>query len=111
VGTEEKRSFEKKIVKIMIEIYCRKKHKKEAKENGICEECKELLEYAWFRSDKCPFMEKKTFCSSCKIHCYKPEMREKIRGVMRYSGPRMLYVHPLLAIKHVIERKCEERRK
>ena len=22
-----------------------------------------------------------TFCSNCKVHCYKPEMREKIREV------------------------------
>ncbi len=28
-------------------------------------------------------METKTFCSACKTHCYKPQMREAIRQVMR----------------------------
>ena len=55
-------------------------------------------------------METKTFCSNCKVHCYKPEMREKIRDVMRFSGPRMLFVHPVAAIRHVMETNREKRR-
>ena len=46
-------------------------------------------------------METKTFCSACKVHCYKPAMREQIRAVMRWAGPRMLPVHPVLSVKHV----------
>ncbi len=42
--------------------------------------------------------KKKTFCANCKVHCYKPQMREQIRQVMRFSGPRMLLYHPVLAI-------------
>ena len=33
---------EKDIVKLMIEIYCEKKHK--TKNNQLCDECRELLE-------------------------------------------------------------------
>jgi len=40
-------------------------------------------------------------CSACKVHCYSKEMQEKIREMMKYAGPRMLFVHPLLAIRHV----------
>jgi len=29
---------------------------------------------------------------------------------MRFSGPRMLTVHPLLAIRHLIESAAEKRR-
>ena len=47
-------------------------------------------------------METKTFCSNCKVHCYKPEMRARIQEVMRYAGPRMIFYHPLLAILHTI---------
>ena len=47
-------------------------------------------------------MEEKTFCANCKVHCYKPEMREQIRQVMRFSGPRMLLYHPFLAIWHLV---------
>ena len=55
-------------------------------------------------------MQTKTFCSNCRVHCYKPDMREKIRQVMRFSGPRMLFYHPIRAIRHVIETKKEKRR-
>jgi hypothetical protein len=30
-------------------------------------------------------------------------MREKIKGVMRYAGPRMMYRHPVLAVLHVFD--------
>lgn len=83
----------------MVGIYCRGKHKTG---DVLCDECHELLEYARQRSAKCPFMENKTFCSNCKVHCYKPEMREKIKQVMRYSGPRMIFYHPIMAVWHVI---------
>ena len=66
----------------------------------MCPECQKLADYAKQRSQKCPFMEQKTFCANCKVHCYKPEMREKIRTVMRWAGPRMLPVHPVLSIRH-----------
>ena len=103
-----KRAREKHIVSEMIALYCRGNHGTE--KGKLCNECARLLTYAHERSDKCPYMEKKTFCSSCKTHCYKPEMRGKIRAVMRYSGPRMMTVHPVLAICHLIESKAEKRR-
>lgn len=62
----------------------------------------EVLSYAMDRSERCPFMESKAFCSNCKVHCYRPEMREKIRDVMRFSGPRMLFYHPVLAVSHML---------
>lgn len=104
---QSKRESEKEIVSLMISLYCKKQHKVKS---GLCPECKELTEYAKLRSDKCPFMETKTFCSNCKVHCYKPNMREKIRKVMRFSGPRMIFYHPIMAIRHVIESKKEKKR-
>lgn len=106
-STQSKREREKQIVSEMICLYCRKRHGTRA---GLCPECAELDAYARTRSDRCPFMETKTFCSNCKVHCYKPEMREKIREVMRFSGPRMLFHHPVMAVRHVIESKREQKR-
>jgi hypothetical protein len=104
---DNKREYEKQVVSQMITIYCKKQHKS----NGtLCSECQQLDEYAKQRSDKCPFMETKTFCSNCKVHCYKPEMREKIRAVMRFSGPRMIFYHPVTAVRHLIETKKEKKR-
>ena len=101
-----KQEREKETVSLMIAIYCRKNHG--GKE--LCPDCAALEAYARQRSDKCPFMETKTFCSNCKVHCYKKDMREKIREVMRFSGPRMIFYHPVMAIRHVIESKKEKRR-
>jgi hypothetical protein len=35
-------------------------------------------------------------------------MREKIREVMQYAGPRMIWHHPLLAIGHMIDGRKKE---
>lgn len=105
---EGKRQREKAMVADMIALYCRKRHG--TPKGQLCTECRELLTYAHSRSDKCPFMETKTFCSNCKVHCYKPEMREKIRAVMRFAGPRMVFHHPVAAVRHVIATKREKRK-
>lgn len=105
---QTKRAREKRMVGDMIALYCRKKHR--TKRGRICEACRELTDYAWQRSDKCPFMEEKTFCSNCRVHCYNPEMRKRIREVMRFSGPRMIFHHPAAAIRHLISTKREKKR-
>lgn len=105
--TAVKREEEKELVSQMIALYCRKKH---GGRRGLCAECAQLDAYARQRSDRCPFMETKTFCSNCRVHCYKPAMRESIREVMRFSGPRMIFHHPIKAIRHVIETKKEKKR-
>lgn len=92
---------ERKLIPRMIGKYCHGKHRTKGKE--VCKDCQELTEYALFRLSKCPFKENKRFCSFCKIHCYQPEMREKIKAVMRYSGPRMLFSHPVFAMSHVVQ--------
>lgn len=99
---------EKKLIPVMIRMYCKGNHKEERKRLNInnkevCPECKILTEYALFRLDKCPFKINKKFCSFCKIHCYKEDMKIKIKEVMRYSGPRMSFTHPIFAFSHVFQ--------
>ena len=108
MNVEEKRQHEKQVLTTMCKIYCKGNHGK-LKDGKLCPECQELLDYALFRTDKCPFMETKTFCSNCKVHCYKPDMRDKIKAVMRYSGPRMILHHPVAAVRHLILTKREKR--
>lgn len=91
----------------MISLYCKKKHKHKKE---LCSVCQELTNYALTRIERCPFMENKTFCSNCKVHCYTPIMQEKIREVMRFSGPRMIFFHPIMALNHVITSKRERRK-
>ena len=99
---------ESKTIQAMIRLYCRDHH---GSENALCPECKELRDYALIRLDRCPFREKKPTCAKCPVHCYKPDMREKVRTVMRYAGPRMLRRHPILAVLHLIDgyRKTPDR--
>ena len=106
MNAQSKREREKQLVSQMIALYCRKKHGGK----GLCPDCAALNTYARQRSDRCPFMETKTFCSNCRVHCYRPEMRERIRAVMRFSGPRMVFHHPVIAVRHVIETSKEKRR-
>ena len=88
---------EKRVVGMMVRLYCRKQEGNDC----LCEECRALLEYAHARLEHCPFGERKTSCKHCKIHCYKPGMRQQMRQVMRYAGPRMLFYHPLIALRHL----------
>lgn len=92
---------EYKTVEAMISIFCNNHHDSQ----NICNDCRELTNYALKRLESCPFGEDKTTCAKCPVHCYKPVMREKIRQVMRYAGPRMIYRHPIMAIRHLVEGK------
>ena len=94
----EKREKEKQLMKTMVTIYC--KGHKHSSGNELCPSCMELLSYSYNKINRCPFMETKTFCNNCHVHCYQKEQREKVKEIMRYSGPRMLYHHPIVAIKH-----------
>lgn len=91
---------ERRTVEAMLVLYCRDHHDTLS---GLCAECEALRDYARQRLQKCPFQEGKTTCTKCPIHCYKPEMRAQIRAVMRHAGPRMLYRHPLLALRHMVD--------
>jgi hypothetical protein len=90
---------EKQTIKSMISLYCRKQHRS----GDICKECQELMEYAILRLDRCVFGNQKSICAKCPVHCYKPVMREKIRMVMRFSGPRMILYHPIMALQHYLD--------
>ena len=107
MDVKDKRQREKETVSFMIELYCRKKHNC----RELCPACAELKAYAMERSDRCPFMETKTFCAQCKVHCYRPAMRKKIQEVMRFSGPRMIFYHPVMAMRHVISSILEKNRR
>jgi hypothetical protein len=89
--------FEKRTLRSMIGIYCESLHR----ENGLCNECLRLQEYAFNRIDRCTFGHRKPACKSCPVHCYKPEKREEIRKVMRFAGPKMIYKHPMQVIIHL----------
>ena len=93
---------EKKTITLMIDIYCQKKHGN--KKDELCEECKELLEYAHKRLSFCKFGENKSTCSRCPIHCYKKDMKEKVKEVMKFSGPRLIIHNPIELVRHALNK-------
>lgn len=65
---QTKREREKRMVTQMIALYCRRNHRTRG---ALCPDCASLADYARSRSERCPFMETKTFCANCRVHCYK----------------------------------------
>lgn len=92
---------EQNTVQKMIAMYCQAQHRHF--DNQLCESCQELADYAAQRIAHCPFKNNKPTCANCPIHCYKPELRDRIREVMRYVGPRMLFQQPWLALMHLVD--------
>ena len=89
---------EQQVIRQMIQLYCRKKEGNEV----LCDSCSKLLEYATRRLERCRYGATKPTCRKCPIHCYRPDMKARIQAVMRWSGPRMLFHHPLAALKHLL---------
>lgn len=91
---------EKQTVSMMIELYCRRK----LGLKQLSEEYRALELYAHKRLEGCKFGEQKPACKRCPIHCYKPDMRERVRDVMRWAGPRMIIYNPIAAIRHIFNK-------
>jgi hypothetical protein len=85
-------------VRKMIHIFCEKKHK--SIDYHLCSECQTLLNYSQNRLEHCQFQEDKPTCRKCTVHCYNPTMREQIKQVMRFSGPRIVLSAPIIWLKH-----------
>lgn len=93
---------EKRTIQAMLRLYCRDHHG--TRPGGeLCGACQTLLGYAWRRLDTCPFQALKPACNTCQVHCYSKSMREQVRQVMRYSGPRLLLRHPVLSLYHLLD--------
>ena len=70
----------------------------------MCPDCKAIDDYCVLRTERCRSMDRKTNCEECGNHCYAPAARARIRAVMRYAGPRMLWHHPAAALRHLLKR-------
>jgi hypothetical protein len=89
-----------KIMGAMVRIFCRDHHRPA---DGLCGECRQFLDYAAVRLERCRFGEEKPTCAKCPVHCYQRDRREQARVVMRYAGPRMLWEHPLMSLRHWLD--------
>jgi len=90
---------EHRTIAAMVHIYCQKQH---GHKRDLCSECQEMLDYATLRLQKCPFGGEKSTCVNCAVHCYRPDMRERVREIMRFAGPHMMFRHPYLTFMHLV---------
>jgi hypothetical protein len=98
-----RRARELKTIETMVRMYCRgHRHQGRA---PLCSDCGALFEYAKRRLERCAFGDAKPTCANCVVHCYKADMREQMRVVMRWAGPRMMLRHPVMAIVHLIDER------
>ncbi len=96
------RRLELATIEAMFGVYCRDRH---GDAPDRCDECAPLLDYATRRLMRCVFGAGKPTCANCTVHCYTDVMRVPIKEVMRYAGPRMMWRHPYLAVRHVLAGK------
>jgi len=94
---------EKETMATMVTLYCRGNH------DGLslCHRCTDLILYADGRLDGCPFGDSKGACRGCSVHCYDEEHRAYMSEVVRYSGPRMILHHPLMAFRYILDSRWE----
>ena len=93
-----RRARELKTIEAMLRLFCRGHG--HANRAPLCSECGALLEYATRRLERCVFGDAKPTCTNCVVHCYSADMREHIRIVMRWAGPRVVLPPPALGILH-----------
>jgi hypothetical protein len=100
---DKKAAKEAGVLRDFIAVYCRERHKAEEKtpftvkderlrdalgdrDITLCKECSRLLNHGIAKLLLCPYDPKPT-CRKCPTHCYAPGYRERVREVMRFSGP------------------------
>ncbi|OGO35730.1 MAG: hypothetical protein A2147_06600 [Chloroflexi bacterium RBG_16_57_8] len=98
----KKKERDLKVLGDFVSIYCREKHRSDEKDAfavkderlqqalgdkrlHLCADCIRLLHHSTAKLLLCK-QDPKPMCKKCKIHCYAPGYREKIRDVMKFSG-------------------------
>jgi hypothetical protein len=89
-----------KTMEAMVKIYCRDHHHPP---DELCGDCRQFLDYAGVRLERCRFGKEKPTCAKCPVHCYQRDRREQARVVMRYAGPRMIWEHPVMSLRHWLD--------
>jgi hypothetical protein len=98
--SSQRLSREWETLEAMIRIHCRDHHGAKA---ALCVECRQLLDYAGVRLERCRFGAEKPTCAKCPVHCYQPARREQVKAVMRHAGPRMMCEHPVRSLRHWLD--------
>lgn len=89
-------------------IYCHGNHAHMAKDAaGLCLQCRCAVESTLARTIACPNGHEGN-CQDCRIHCQRGEAQERIRKIMHYAAPRMVFRHPIMTA-HYLRKKFHSR--
>lgn len=98
MGSEEK---DRRTLEAIGLIYCRAHHHDCAKDaTGLCPDCREAIEGTLDRTLHCPSNHQGN-CQDCSIHCQRGEAQQRIKAIMAYAAPRMLWRHPLMTVEYL----------
>ena len=82
-------------------MYCKKFHQDAAKdEAGLCTECRQTVNATAQRTQACPFNHEGN-CQDCPIKCQRGDAQDRIKAIMKYSAPRMLFAHPAMTLRYL----------
>ncbi len=88
-GTEQYISERKSSTESIISFYCRKNHGG----TELCDNCKELRDYAFERIDDCKNNENCTRCKGCPTRCFNSDMDIRMSEVLN-SCRLTIILHP-----------------
>ena len=82
-------------------IYCRAHHAECAQDAaGLCPECREVVETTLAKAQTCPYGHSGN-CQDCDTQCQRGTSKQRVKAMMRYAAPRMVYRHPLMTLSYV----------
>lgn len=86
---------DRKTLEAIGRIYCDAYHEGPKDASGLCPACRETVDATLARTQACPFNHEGN-CQDCEVHCQRGAAQKRIREMMRYSAPRMVFRHPLM---------------
>ena len=116
---DHKKAKDLRVLADFIAVYCREHHAAEDRAPHpirddrlravlgdrvpvLCANCSRLLSHGTAKLLMCPYHPKPA-CRKCETHCYAPGYREKIREVMRFSGPYLVKHGRLRLLLHYLK--------
>lgn len=100
---KQKSSYEKDLATLeaMAQIYCDAHHIGMNKDAvNLCIECREAVIATLNRTQVCPNGHIHN-CQDCDIKCQRGDGQSRIKAIMAYSAPRMLWRHPLMTFTYL----------
>lgn len=86
-------------------IFCNAHHPDaDRDEAGLCPACRNTIDATFARTATCPNHQRSN-CEDCAVKCQRGDAQARIKEIMRYSAPRMLFRHPLMTLEYLRKKR------